>query len=494
MKRSLLLLLLVLTAVTSPSHAETEPSEPHAVQTPSFQVPPGQRQLFLDDVGVSKTQNLSRTLHQPEKRGAVIRPDGPWESTLQTRCAPVWDPVAKRFKLWMITSTTIPGLAEMTYAESEDGLQWSKPILRQKSVLDSLENNVVTLDPAREWGSNAIENVVYDHHDPDPARRFKGFANVYSREPIVSPDGLHWTSLDVPALDSQDESNLCYDPVTRTFIATLKTNGPFGRSQAIWTSPDFETWTNTEVLFHADERDQALGKKHVAARIATPALHQTAGLDASECKVDIYNLGISRYEGLYLGFPALFHQSGAAGFHLVQLASSRDLKTWNRVAERATFLGPSTVVSGAYDRTQILPPSGPVLRDDELWFYYSGIKYRLPPEGVKEVGAICLAILRRDGFVSMDAGNQEGTLLTEPIVVTTSRLFVNVDASQGELRAEVLDMDGVVVALSRPVMGDNSRVALRWVQGDLATQVGRKVQLRFTLRDAAFYSYWLGHD
>lgn len=127
MKRSLLLLLLVLTAVTSPSHAETEPSEPHAVHIPSFQVPPGQRQLFLDDVGIAKTHNLTRTLHQPEKRGAAIRPDGPWESTLQTRCAPVWDPVAERFKLWMITSTTIPGLAEMTYAESADGLHWTKP-------------------------------------------------------------------------------------------------------------------------------------------------------------------------------------------------------------------------------------------------------------------------------------------------------------------------------------------------------------------------------
>lgn len=365
-------------------------------------------------------------------------------------------------------------------------------ILRQKSVLDSLENNVVTLDPAREWGSNAIENVVYDPHDPDPARRFKGFANVYSREPIVSPDGIHWSALDVPALDSQDESNLCYDPVTRTFIATLKTNGPFGRSQAIWTSPDFETWTNTEVLFHADERDQALGKNHVAARIAHPALHQTAGLDPTECKVDVYNLGIARYEGLYLGFPALFHQSGEAGFHLVQLASSRDLKTWNRVAERGTFIGPSTVASGAYDLTQLLPPSGPVVRGDELWLYYSGIKYRQPPEDVKEVGAICLAVLRRDGFVSMDAGTEEGTLLTAPFVVTGSKLFVNVDGGQGQLVVEVLDAEGAVVAESVPVTRDQLRAEVQWAQGRLDAFLGKEVRLRFRLRDAAFYSYWLG--
>ena len=52
----------------------------------AFRVPPGERQLFLDDVGISKVDNLKRTMHQPTKKGAVIRPDRPWETTLQARC------------------------------------------------------------------------------------------------------------------------------------------------------------------------------------------------------------------------------------------------------------------------------------------------------------------------------------------------------------------------------------------------------------------------
>ena len=51
-------------------------------------IPAGQRQLFLDDDAIAKIENLKRTLHQPEKRGAVIRSANP-SQTIQTRTAPV---------------------------------------------------------------------------------------------------------------------------------------------------------------------------------------------------------------------------------------------------------------------------------------------------------------------------------------------------------------------------------------------------------------------
>jgi hypothetical protein len=460
--------------------------------TTTFQVPLGQRQLFLDDYGIAGIENLERTLHQPVKKGAVIWPDRPWEYSLQTRCAPIWDPNAGRFKLWMITSTTIPGVAEMTYGESTDGIHWTKPILRQKTLQGTLENNIVTVDPSREWPANGIENVVFDPHDPDPSRRFKGFAHVYTREPMVSPDGIHWEFLDVPALPSADESNLSYDHLTRTFIATLKTNGPYGRAHALWTSKDFEHWTDLGVLFHADEQDQILGRKQMEARLANPALYHPPGIDPADCTVDVYNIGVSRYEGVYLGFPAMFHHTGTSGFHLVQLASSRNLKNWKRLGDRKTFIGPSEIASGAYDLTQILPPSGPVIRNDELWFYYTGIKYRNPPEGAEKVGAVCRAVLRRDGFISLDAGADAGTLLTQPFTVTAKTLFVNVDADEGEFRAEILDSDGTVLARSAPLNGDHPRGEVRWRRGHLADLQGKEISIRFTLRNAAFYSYWLG--
>ena len=200
--------------------------------------------------------------------------------------------------------------------------------------------------------------------------------------------------------------------------------------------------------------------------------------------------------------PAMFHVVGCmpkhpstVGFHLVQLACTRDLRTWQRLGNRKPFIGPSPIGVGAYDRTQILGPASAVVRGDELWFYYTGIKYRgeFEYEGGgldPEVGAVCLAVLRRDGFISLDAGDEEGTLTTRPFTLDGSRLYVNVEAPEGEVRAEALDETGKVLASSRPLRGDHPRGQLQWQQ-DLARLQGQVVNLRFTLRSANLYSYWL---
>ena len=39
---------------------------------------PGVKQLFLDDYVVAETADLERTLHRPERRGPVIKPDRSW--------------------------------------------------------------------------------------------------------------------------------------------------------------------------------------------------------------------------------------------------------------------------------------------------------------------------------------------------------------------------------------------------------------------------------
>ena len=58
---------------------------------PAFQVPAGERQLFLDDVGIAKIENLTRRMHQPLKMGAVIRPDKfVGEEAVQVRGVPLF--------------------------------------------------------------------------------------------------------------------------------------------------------------------------------------------------------------------------------------------------------------------------------------------------------------------------------------------------------------------------------------------------------------------
>jgi hypothetical protein len=457
-------------------------------------IPAGQRQLFLDDDVIAKIDNLRRTLHQPEKRGAVIRSANP-SQTIQTRTAPVWDEEAKHFKLWVM-STDEP------LRISTDGLHWTagpRPNLR-------------------------IDHAVYDPHEKDPARRFK--AALLNEGFAVSPDGVQWTKLDLPAIPSSDEGNFSYDPSEGLFIHSVKRSGPFGRSVAIATSRDFKTWHDYGIVFHADELDQEIGRRRIAERLANPTLKQTEYNTPEHCSVQIYNMGVFHYEGHYIGLPSMYHHTGKVppswpgfekqrlspamkdavskygdytGFYNIQLVTSRDLVHWQRVAERQPFLEASPLGAGAYDVQTIIGPSAPVVRDDQLWFYYTGIKhYAFVASGNEpgyddyypDKGAVCLAVLRRDGFISLDAGDEPGTLLTKPFVPAGTALYVNVDAGAGQLNVTVLDENGQTVAVSEPVTGDQPRAALRWKSGDFASVKGRTLSLQFSLRNARLYSFW----
>jgi len=464
-----------------------------------IQVPLGQRQLFLDDYCVAKTDALQKTMHSPEKKGAVVCPDQPWEVWLQTRCAPAWDEEQQIFKLWLLTCPPDPQFAGTTYAESKDGIHWSKPSLGQKDYHGSTANNFVTTDPRLPWGPNCIESVVYDAKDSDPTRRYKGLMGAEYRVPVVSPDGIHWKQLDAAKLTSSDEGNLCYDPITSTFIATLKTFVKHGRAHAFWTSKDFVNWTRLPGVFQTDDGDQRLAKETIKARLADATLQQPVCNNPADYNADVYNLGLFRYEGLYVGLPAVYYATGkdaagtnTDGFHLIQLACSRDLRTWQRLGDRRPFIGPSPVASGAYDLTQLLPPSAAVVHGDELWFYYTGLKYREPPKNADaKSGAVCLATLRRDGFISLDAGENAGTLVTRRFAAGGAKLCVNADAAGGNWNVEVLDDEGNAMATSETIAGDQRHAIVSWKSGDWAKLHGQTVHLRFTLRGTRFYSFWL---
>ena len=311
----------------------------------------GRKQLFLDDDGIAEMHDLRRTLHRPSKRGAVIRSSDPSQS-IQIRTAPVWDPIAKLYKIWLLGT-------DGSFWTSHDGLNWTA----------GPRSNLRT------------DHVVYDPFDPDPNRRFKAAqTNEYF---AVSPNGVDWTKLAIEKVQSSDESNLSFNPTSKLFIHTVKRGTKFGRSVAIAVSRDFQTWDDLGVVFKTDEIDQQRCADVIRERLADRTLMPPAYVDEGAFRVNVYNMGVFYYKGLYVGLPALFYSTGPIpnypntdGFHLIQLAVSRNWKDWHRVCDRATVIGPSRLDSGDYDLMQILPPSAPVDHGDELWFYYTGLKYR----------------------------------------------------------------------------------------------------------------------
>ena len=207
---------------------------------------------------------------------------------------------------------------------------------------------------------------------------------------------------------------------------------------------------------------------------------------------------IFNYEGIYIGLPSFFNHTGLRpgktnwdGFSIVQLVCSRDLKNWKRLGNRKPFLYPSKASSGAIDLTFVKSPSCPVVFGNELWFYYTGYKYRTTPEGETNEGAVCRAVLRRDGFISLNAGKREGVLTTKAFLMPGTKLYVNADATNGWIQVDILDIEGKTAASSEPMSGDIPQGEVKWKKGNPESLKNYGVSLRFTLKNASFYSYWI---
>lgn len=100
-----------------------------------------------------------------------------------------------KFRMWYM-SVAKDNHRGFAYAESVDGLTWTKPILNRQAFKGSKENNLLA------FPSYHIPFVMLDNEESDPAKRFKraictgspkggtGRAQLWSV--AYSPDGLDW--------------------------------------------------------------------------------------------------------------------------------------------------------------------------------------------------------------------------------------------------------------------------------------------------------------
>ncbi len=513
---------------------------------PPVKLDPAQKHLFLDDTAVQEMHGLSRTMHAPEKRGAVIRPDirsdGSRVQTYST--SPMWVPDEGVYKMvYMAFPMEDHSQIGAALAISKDGVHWEKPELGQEvKVRGSTKNNRIFVDRDLHWGDNALWNVVYDPDDADPSRRYKGLLGAIGRTPVVSADCIHWKKLNVPKIPSSDTSTLTYDRKRKQFLAFLKSSNKYGRAASISISKDFEHWSAPRPCFGADDKDQIMAPDVIRSVVNDPGMSHPLFVDPDPAtgwkppdrhiptwRAECYSFAAFPYEGLYIGLPMMYYPTGedlpqrnnTDGFQTIQLVMSHDLVTWQRLGDRAAFIGPSRAdrgLVGVFDRGEITAPGQPLEVGDELWFYYTGFKsrevlYSLNVDGTprdqatlsesekKDLAdgwsAICLAVLRRDGFISIDAGDQGGELLTKPIRCGGKNLYVNLNADEGgQLQVEALDnngrpIPGFTLSECQSVTGNHVRQIVNWNgQPNLSPLTEKDVRLRFRLKNVHLYAFW----
>lgn len=269
---------------------------------------------------------------------------------------------------------------------------------------------------------------------------------------------------------------------------------------------------------HSDEIDQENRGRRIQEVVDDPAYLSPPVVDGREYMAELYELAFMSYEGQYIGFPLIFNPSGAdplqsnqTGLNQVELAVSRDAYHWERVADRALFVPVEPWEGGRdFGNAQVALCGSPIVREEEIWVYCMAYRLRghrdlfadLDPDiynedFFNECSAICLGKLRRDGFVSIDADSRGGELLTRPFNWTGGDLFVNADAEDGELALEVVDaeslaaIDGWSAVECQPIKEEALSATMKWKDPARSSLDGRSVRLRFHLRRASLYSFWL---
>ena len=109
--------------------------------------------------------------------------------------------------------------------------------------------------------------------------------------------------------------------------------------------------------------------------------------------------------------------------------------------------------------------------------------------------AICLATLRPDGFVSLDAKNQ-GVVITKPIKINRNpSIHINVDSANGYLAAEILDpvsmepLSGYTFENCEKISEDSTNKKINWNNTDKINT--ETVRLKFILEKSSLYSFWI---
>lgn len=467
------------------------------------------RRLFLDATVVEEQQGVQRVFHAVEKHPAspVLVKDKVWEGTGPYLYGTVMRDSGK-LRMWYHHATN-PGRGSNmwnSYAESDDGIVWTKPALGLNDYDGSKLNNLFV---TRDWNAKtrhpnvngACHNpsVIFQPWHPDPQKRYAlyGFSyDLYVPRVAFSPDGLRWTY--APLVDgkglfaSGDVVNFFHDPYRWRYVATWKTATSRGRAVGVATSPDGLAWTKPvegAVMF-ADDLDS----------------------DATQ----VYGMPVFPYQGYYLGLPWIYHarwpkkDGRAADKDLaaaektspctmdVQFAWSRDLLHWNRPPARTSFIPLGR--KGEFDASMTYSARAPVVVSDKLHFYYGGFTQPHNSPVARNQAAIGLGVLRLDGFCSMQAGKEEGSLVTRnedglevPVVTINART-----REGGQIVTEVVDatgkpLDGFSRKECVPFHGDDVRHILRWRTGEFTPQQQAvEKRLRFFLKDANLYSYLAG--
>lgn len=484
--------LLVLLAVVAPARS-ADPIDVGA-----------DLQLLVDTSLIDQVAAGARLeLHHPVVQEVALVTDRPWEGNAVNYVTVFQDgPLYRMYYRGADVVYTRDSYRDThhdltCYAESRDGIHWTRPELGLFAFDGSKANNIV-------WDGLGTHNFT-PFKDTNPAApavaRYKALGVGETKAgrglfAFQSADAIHWSlASEVPVISrgAFDSQNLAFWDARRREYREYHRDFRDGRDIRTATSSDFLHWSDPVFLDYDPGRTS-----------------------------ELYTNQIGPYERaphLFLGFPTRYVDRGwTKAASALPRPEYRRLRGAKSPREGTAVTDTMFMVSRDGRRFHIWPESflRPGLRTTDTWFY--GDTYQnwglvetrsAVADAPRELSMYLTestmqdrpAYLRRytlriDGFVSAAAPLAGGEVVTHPLHFRGRRLLLNYSTSAaGRVRVEVQDADGrplpgFALADAPDLYGDALEQPVPWKVGaDLGPLAGRPVRLRFVLNDADVYAF-----
>ena len=402
------------------------------------------RELFVDRHLIEHLDNVRLELHGPEPREVAVVRDQPWEGNTCFYHSVFRD--GDLYRMYYRGSQHPAGGGAthqvVCYAESRDGVAWTKPDLGLVEFNGSKENNSI-------WDGVGRHNFVpFRDTNPDCTQEARYKAIAGSK----------------------------HEGATRGCYVDYHRKGRNGKRDIMTcTSPDFLDWTAPKFLAYPGAPSEHLYVNQIQPYYRAPHI--------------------------YVGFPKRFVPSRRSPIdHPLPevsdtiLMSSRDGETFHRWQQAFVRAGlqpdrwvcrNNLVAWGLVETGSSLEGAPDEMSLYVVEGYYQGDSCRVRRH-----------TLRVDGIVSATADLKGGTLLTKPLTFDGPQLELNFATSAaGSIRVEIQrddgkPIDGFTLADCAEIFGDTTARSVVWKDSSsVAALAGKPVRLLFELKGADLYSW-----
>jgi hypothetical protein len=442
------------------------------------------RELFVDSFLIDRLRGAALTLEQPRDEGVVLRFDRPWEGSFCGYATVLRDgPLYRLYYRGLPAAGGDGSNREVTcYAQSRDGLTWTKPELGLFEVGGSRANNVVLA------GKAPFSHNFCPMLDPRPGvpadQRYKALAGTGGSglAAFASADGLRWRKLrEQPVLtkgafDSQNvpfwsEAAGCYLCYFRVWVGGV-------RRVARAASKDFLHWSEPELMGYGDRPVEHLYTNQTSPYFRAPQLY--VGIAARFLPG---RQVLTAEQARAIGVDPGYFQDCSDGV----LITSRGGTVYDRTFMEGFLcpgVGPENWVSRTnYSALNVVPTGAAEMS------FYANQNYGQPTSHLRRYA------LRLDGFACVRAPYAGGELVTRPLTFSGRELELNFATSAaGGIRVEVQDaagkaLPGYTLEESVEAIGNEIDRVVRWRAGsDVSRLAGTPVRLRLVMHDARLYA------